>query len=99
MRNRHFFEPPNFTYPFGTHIAVVEVDADTGEVDLQRYIAVDDCGNIINPLIVEGQVHGGIAQGVGQALYEEAIYDATGQMLTGVIHGLCPAQSARLPAL
>ena len=83
LAESHFFEPPNFTYPFGTHIAVVEVDADTGEVDLQRYIAVDDCGNIINPLIVEGQVHGGIAQGVGQALYEEAIYDATGQMLTG----------------
>ena len=59
------------------------MDADTGEVELQRYIAVDDCGNIINPLIVEGQVHGGIAQGVGQALYEEAIYDETGQMLTG----------------
>ena len=83
LAESHFFEPPNFTYPFGTHIAVVEVDADTGEVDLQRYSAVDDCGNIINPLIVEGQVHGGIAQGVGQALYEEAIYDATGQMLTG----------------
>ena len=83
LAESHFFEPPNFTYPFGTHIAVVEVDADTGEVDLQRYIAVDDCGNIINPLIVEGQVHGGIAQGVGQALYEEAIYDETGQMLTG----------------
>lgn len=83
LAESHFFEPPNFTYPFGTHIAVVEVDADTGEVELQRYIAVDDCGNIINPLIVEGQVHGGIAQGVGQALYEEAIYDETGQMLTG----------------
>ena len=83
LAESHFFEPPNFTYPFGTHIAVVEVDADTGEVDLQRYIAVDDCGNIINPLIVEGQIHGGIAQGVGQALCEEAIYDDSGQMLTG----------------
>ncbi len=83
LAESHFFEPPNFTYPFGTHIAVVEVDAETGDVALQRYIAVDDCGNIINPLIVEGQVHGGIAQGVGQALYEEAIYDESGQMLTG----------------
>ncbi len=83
LAESHFFEPPNFTYPFGTHIAVVEVDADTGEVEMQRYIAVDDCGNIINPLIVEGQVHGGIAQGVGQALYEEAIYDESGQMITG----------------
>ncbi len=83
LAESHFFEPPNFTYPFGTHIAVVEVDADTGKVDVQRYIAVDDCGNIINPLIVEGQVHGGIAQGLGQALYEEAIFDENGQMLTG----------------
>ena len=83
LAESHFFEPPNFTYPFGTHIAVVEVDANTGEVDVQRYIAVDDCGNIINPLIVEGQVHGGIAQGMGQALYEEAIFDENGQMLTG----------------
>ena len=83
MAATHFFEPSNFTYPFGTHIAIVEVDADTGEVDVLRYIAVDDCGQIINPLIVEGQIHGGIAQGLGQALYEEAIYDESGQMLTG----------------
>jgi carbon-monoxide dehydrogenase large subunit len=83
LAESHFFEPSNFTYPFGTHIAVVEVDADTGEVEVQRYIAVDDCGNIINPLIVEGQVHGGIAQGLGQALYEEAVFDENGQMLTG----------------
>ena len=83
LAETHFFEPSNFTYPFGTHIAIVEVDKETGEVDIQRYIAVDDCGKIINPMIVEGQVHGGIAQGLGQALWEEVIYDEAGQMLTG----------------
>ena len=99
LAESHFFEPPNFTYPFGTHIAVVEVDADTGEVEMQRYIAVDDCGNIINPLIVEGQVHGGIAQGVGQALYEEAIYDGKRADDHRFIYGLRLAQSAQFPAL
>ncbi len=77
------FDPQNFTWPFGTHIAVVEVDGDTGEVELQKYVALDDVGNVINPMIVEGMVHGGVAQGVGQALQEEAIYDSSGQLLTG----------------
>ena len=61
----HFWEPPNFTFPFGAHIVVTEVDRDTGQVDIRRYVAVDDCGNILNPLIVDGQVHGGVAQGLG----------------------------------
>lgn len=78
-----FFEPQNFTFPFGTHICVVEVEKETGDVQLKRYIAVDDCGNVINPLIVDGQLHGGLAQGIGQALWEEAIYDEDGQLLTG----------------
>jgi carbon-monoxide dehydrogenase large subunit len=78
-----FFDPPNFVYPFGAHIAVVEVDGETGEVALTRYIAVDDCGRVINPMIVEGQIHGGIVQGVGQALWEGAIYDDQAQLLTG----------------
>ena len=78
-----FFEPSNFTYPFGTHICVVEIDAETGDVKLVRYVAVDDCGNVINPLLVEGQVHGGIVQSVGQALLEEAVYDEQGQLITG----------------
>jgi carbon-monoxide dehydrogenase large subunit len=78
-----FFDPPNFVYPFGAHIAVVEVDGETGEVALKRYIAVDDCGRVINPMIVEGQIHGGIVQGVGQALWEGAVYDEQGQLLTG----------------
>ena len=78
-----FFEPTNFTYPFGTHICVAEIDPETGDVKLTRYIAVDDCGNVINPLLVEGQVQGGIVQSVGQALLEEAVYDEQGQLITG----------------
>ena len=78
-----FFEPSNFTFPFGTHVCVVEIDGETGEIDLTRYIAVDDCGNVINPLLVEGQLHGGIVQGVGQALHEEVVYDENGQLVTG----------------
>ncbi len=72
------FDPPNFAFPFGTHVAVVEVDEETGQVDLIDYIAIDDCGNQVNPLIVEGQVHGGIVQGVAQALWEGASYDEDG---------------------
>jgi carbon-monoxide dehydrogenase large subunit len=78
-----FFDPPNFVYPFGAHLAVVEVDAETGAIALKRYVAVDDCGKVINPTIVEGQIHGGIVQGVGQALWEGAVYDESGQLLTG----------------
>lgn len=78
-----FYDPANFTYPFGAHIAVVEVDKDTGKVTLKRFIACDDVGNVINPMIVDGQIHGGIAQGVGQALFEEAIYDENGQLTNG----------------
>ena len=78
-----FWDPPNFVYPFGSHIAVVRVDAETGEIRLERYVAVDDCGKVINPLIVSGQIHGGIAQGVAQALWEGAAYDESGQLLTG----------------
>ncbi len=79
----HFYDPKNFVYPFGTHLAVVEVDADTGRTKLIRYVCVDDCGPIVNPLIVEGQVHGGVAQGMGQALLENTVYDASGQLVSG----------------
>jgi carbon-monoxide dehydrogenase large subunit len=79
----YFWEPPNFTFPFGAHIVVTEVDRETGAIGIRRYIAVDDCGKIINPLIVEGQVHGGVVQGLGQALWEQAVYDENGQLLTG----------------
>ena len=78
-----FYDPPNFVYPFGAHLAVVEVAPETGHIELKRYVAVDDCGPQINPMIVEGQVHGGVVQGIGQALWEEAVYDAKGQLLTG----------------
>jgi carbon-monoxide dehydrogenase large subunit len=77
-----FYDPPNFVYPFGAHVCTVEVDPNTGETALLRYVAVDDCGKVINPLIVDGQVHGGITQGLAQALLEEAVYDENGQMLT-----------------
>ncbi len=79
----HFWEPPNFTFPFGAHVVVTEVDRDTGAIDIKRYVAVDDCGKIVNPLLVDGQVHGGVAQGLGQALWEEAVYDENGQLVTG----------------
>jgi aerobic carbon-monoxide dehydrogenase large subunit len=78
-----YFEPSNFTFPFGTHVCVVELDEETGEPKVTKYVAVDDCGNIINPLLVEGQVHGGLVQGIAQALHEEVVYDENGQLLTG----------------
>ncbi|USG63369.1 xanthine dehydrogenase family protein molybdopterin-binding subunit [Brevibacillus ruminantium] len=83
LEAQSFFDPTNFVYPFGAHICVVEIDKDTGEVMLKRYIAVDDVGRVINPLLAEGQVHGGVAQGVGQALWEGAVYSDNGQLLSG----------------
>ena len=94
-----FYDPPNFTYPFGAHIAVVEVDAETGHVQLKRYVAVDDCGPQINPVIVEGQVHGGVVQGIGQALWEEAVYDDTGQLLTGSLADYAIPRADMLPEI
>lgn len=79
------FEPPNFVFPFGTHVCVVDVDRHTGNVTIEQYLAVDDCGRMINPLIVEGQLHGGIAQGLAQALFEEVVYDGDGRLLTGTL--------------
>jgi carbon-monoxide dehydrogenase large subunit len=92
-----FFDPPNFTFPFGTHIAVVEVDIDTGQVKVLRYVAVDDVGNVINPMIVDGQLHGGIAHGIGQALWEAAGYDANGQLLTGSMMTYAVPKASQLP--
>lgn len=94
---QHFFEPKNFTFPFGTHISVVEIDRDTGEIEIKRYIAVDDCGNQINPLIVAGQIHGGIAQGLAQALFEEVVYDDNGQLLTGELMDYAVPKAHQLP--
>jgi carbon-monoxide dehydrogenase large subunit len=83
LESHVIFDPPNATWPFGAHLAMVEVDDDTGDVRILRYVTVDDCGNQINPMIVAGQVHGGVTHGIGQALLEEAIYDDDGNMLTG----------------
>jgi aerobic carbon-monoxide dehydrogenase large subunit len=76
------FDPPNFTWPGGTHVCVVEVDTETGRTEVVKYVAVDDCGNVINPMIVDGQVHGGVAQGIAEALYEEARYDESGNLMS-----------------
>ena len=93
----YFFEPKNFTFPFGTHIAVVEVDRDTGDIKFQRYVAVDDCGKVINPLLVDGQVHGGIVQSIGQALYEEVVYDEQGQLVTGTLMDYALPRASHIP--
>jgi carbon-monoxide dehydrogenase large subunit len=92
-----FFDPPNWTYPYGTHIAVVEVDADTGQVELKRYVAVDDVGNVINPMIVDGMLHGGVAHGIGQALLEHAKYNADGQLMTGSMMDYALPKADQLP--
>ncbi|MFN2596476.1 MAG: xanthine dehydrogenase family protein molybdopterin-binding subunit, partial [Pyrinomonadaceae bacterium] len=93
----YFFEPKNFTFPFGTHVCCVEIDRETGDVEITRYVAVDDCGKVINPLLVEGQVHGGIVQALGQALYEEVIYDENGQLVTGTLMDYCVPRARMIP--
>ncbi len=93
-----FWDPSNFVYPFGTHIAVVEVDVDTGKVKILRYVAVDDVGRVINPMIVDGMVHGGIAQGVAQALWEYAAYDDGGQLVTGSMMDYALPKAGDLPS-
>ena len=92
-----YYDPPNCTFPFGTHISIVEVDPETGHIDLLRYIAVDDCGPQINPLIVEGQIHGGIVQGIAQALYEGAVYNDDGQLLSGTLMDYAVPTAAMSP--
>jgi carbon-monoxide dehydrogenase large subunit len=93
------YDPPNYTFPFGTHVAVVEVDPDTGDVEVERYVAVDDVGTQINPGIVEGQVHGGIAQGLGQALYEEATYDDNGTLVRGSLQDYALPKADDVPEI
>ena len=83
LDENYFYDPPNFVFPFGAHICVSEVDTETGKVRLRDYFAVDDCGPVINPIIVDGQLHGGLAQGIAEALYEEALYDEDGTLITG----------------
>jgi aerobic carbon-monoxide dehydrogenase large subunit len=93
------YDPPNFTWPSGAHIAIVEVDTETGATDIIKYIAVDDCGTVINPMIVEGQVHGGVAQGVAEALYEEAIYDEGGNLSTSSMTQYLVPTAVEIPAI
>ncbi|MEZ4565034.1 MAG: xanthine dehydrogenase family protein molybdopterin-binding subunit [Thermomicrobiales bacterium] len=92
-----YYDPPNCTFPFGTHISVVEVDRDTGHVDLIRYVAVDDVGNVINPLIVDGQLHGGIAQGVAQAMWEGAVYTDDGELVTATMNEYAVPKASMFP--
>ena len=99
LKEGAFYDPSNFTFPAGTHICEVEVDPDTGVTEIVRFTAVDDFGEIINPMIVEGQIHGGIAQGVGQALLEGCVYDDDGQLLTGSYMDYCMPRADNLPSI
>ena len=94
-----FFDPINFTFPAGTYMAVVEVDAETGKVTPLEFYCLDDCGNVLNPLIAEGQVHGGVAQGIGQALYEYAVYDENGQLVSGTLMDYAVPKASMLPSV
>jgi aerobic carbon-monoxide dehydrogenase large subunit len=99
LKEGAFYDPTNFTFPAGCHICEVEVDPQTGESEIVAWTAVDDFGTVVNPMIVEGQVHGGIAQGVGQALLEGAIYDKDGQLVTGSLMDYCMPRAHDLPTL
>src|SRR5947208_16471229 len=98
LEETSFYDPSNFCFPFGAHACVVEVERETGRVTILRYVAVDDVGNVINPMIVDGMVHGGIAQGVGQALCEGAVYDdASGQLVTASMMDYALPKADMLP--
>ena len=100
-----FYDPENFVFPFGAHACIVDVDADTGKVKVIRYVAVDDCGNAVNPMLIDGQIHGGVVHGIGQALYERVHYDEEGQLVDGHVRRLragrrprsCPASRPIAP--
>ncbi len=97
LEANRFFKPDGETFPFGMHLAVVEIDRETGRVRLVRYLAVDDCGRVLNPMMVDGQRHGGIAQGVGQALFEEVLYDEAGQPMTSTLADYALPRAADFP--
>jgi aerobic carbon-monoxide dehydrogenase large subunit len=92
-----FYDPENFTFPFGAHACVVEVDVETGKVRVVRYVAVDDCGPAINPMLIDGQIHGGVVHAIGQALYEEVVYDSEGQLVTGTLVDYALPTAAEVP--
>lgn len=99
LEAQYTYDPPNFSWPFGTHMAVVEVDVETGKIEVLQYVAVDDCGIQINPLIVEGQVHGGVIQGLAQALFEEAVYDEDGNLKTTTLAEYLVPAACDVPAI
>ena len=92
------YDPPNFSWPGGAHAAVVEVDTETGDARLVRYVAVDDCGAVVNPLIVDGQIHGGVTQGIATALYEEGLYDDEGNLMTTTMTTYLVPSAAEVPS-
>jgi carbon-monoxide dehydrogenase large subunit len=94
-----FYDPSNFVYPFGAHACVVDVDAETGRVDVVRWVCVDDCGPAINPMIIDGQIHGGVVHAIGQALYERIHYDENGQLVTGTFVDYCLPSAADVPSI
>jgi carbon-monoxide dehydrogenase large subunit len=98
LEENAFYDPENFVFPFGAHAAVVDVDAATGKVDLVRYVGVDDCGPAINPNLIEGQVHGGVVHGIGQALFERIHYDESGQLITGTFADYALPSAADVPS-
>jgi carbon-monoxide dehydrogenase large subunit len=98
LEETSFYDPSNFVFPFGAHACIVDVEEDTGKVSVVRYVAVDDCGPAINPMVIDGQVHGGIAQAIGQALYEHVMYDDTGQLVTGTFVDYALPTAAELPS-
>ena len=93
-----FYDPENFVFPFGAHACIVDVDAETGKVDIVRYVAVDDCGPAINPMLIDGQIHGGITHAIGQALYERIHYDEDGQLVTGTFVDYALPSAADVPS-
>jgi carbon-monoxide dehydrogenase large subunit len=97
LEETNFYDPENFVFPFGAHAAIVEVDAETGKVDLVRYVCVDDCGPAINPMLIDGQVHGGVVHGVAQAMFEQVVYDENGQLVTGSFVDYALPTAAELP--
>jgi carbon-monoxide dehydrogenase large subunit len=98
LKEGAFYDPTNFTFPSGVHIAEVEIDPETGVTTIDRWTAIDDFGTIINPMIVEGQVHGGIAQGIGQAMLERTVYDDSGQLVTASYMDYCMPRANDLPS-
>jgi carbon-monoxide dehydrogenase large subunit len=98
LEETSFYDPENFVFPFGAHACIVDVEEDTGKVKVVRYVAVDDCGPAINPMLIDGQVHGGIAQAIGQALYEHVAYDEDGQLVTGTFVDYALPTAAELPS-